>query len=151
MQTICQLAFNLMTTEESRNAEAIVREYLLRVSEQVHMSRSGSSYLSLFHFPHPIKNRQFESLLKEGDVASIDNKHETFNLTENIKELLNHATLFLNGPRSIFYGLTDPKFFKAGQEIASMISNEKILTLHIPDTDKAEMANKGVYMDSPEL
>src|SRR4051812_37884442 len=119
METVCQVAFNLMTKAEARRAEVVVREYLLRTADEVQMTRVGSSYLSLFNFvPHPIKFRRFTNLIKAGDVINQDERRWIFHLTENIKDLLNQATLFFDGKGRIFYGFTDPKFFKQNKQIA---------------------------------
>jgi hypothetical protein len=150
METVCQVAFNLMTGPECLRAEQVLREYLLRAGEQVSLTRVGSSYLSFFKIiPHRIKYKKFLGLLKEGDVQEKNEHRWIFNLTENIKSLFNEATLF--DPHKIFYGFADPKFLKNGHEIASMISNEKIVSLHISDSDKASLADQGVYVDSPEI
>jgi hypothetical protein len=90
-------------------------------------------------------------MLAPADVASRDDHEWTFNLTDHVKELLNQATLLLDGSGSIFYGFTDPKFTKAEKEIAYMISKEKLLSLFIEDTDKAWLANQGINMDTPQI
>jgi hypothetical protein len=150
METICQVAFNLMTHDEATKAEQILREYLLGACQQVCMTRTESSYLSLFHIiPHTGKIKKFMNQLAPEDIAEKGEHFWTFNTTENIKNLFNEATLL--GISKIFYGFADPKFFSNGNEIAEMISTDRLLTLHISDSDKAELANKGVYLDSPEI
>lgn len=152
METVCQVAFNLMGRAEARRAEEVVREYLLRVSDQVCMIHTGSSYLSVFNFfSHPIQTKRFRSMLKDGDIAQEDDRSCLFNLTENTKQLLNQTGLLFTGSRSIFYGFTDPKFMKAGHEVGSVMNTDKIVSLHIPDSEKAQIAAQGVYLDSPQI
>ncbi len=152
METVCQVAFNLLTAPEARKAEAILREYLLRTSDQICMSRIGSSSFSIFSLiGHPLLNKRFQQMLKPEDVAEKNEQSWTFNLTENTKNLLNQATLFVSGKRRFFYGFSDPKFMMNGNEVAYMITTDRLLSLYIQDTDKAELASKGIYMDSPQV
>jgi hypothetical protein len=151
METVCQVAFKLMTADEARRAEAILREYLLRTCDQVIFQRAGSSPLTIIAFvPHPFRMRKFLKMLKPEDVASRNDHEWTFNLTENVKNLFNQTGLFFTGPRHIFYGFTDPKFMKQGNEVAYLITHERFLTLYIPDSDKAQLASQGIDLDSPE-
>jgi len=151
METVCQVNFNLMNRREVIRAEQVLREYLLRVSDSVSMNYKNSSPLSFVSLiPHPVKIRRFRNSLQDGDIASETGKGYSFNLTENIKTLLNRSTLFLDGS-GIFYNLSDPKFFSKENEIAALNSNEKIMNLYIPDSDKVEIADQGVYLDSPQI
>lgn len=152
MDTVCQVEFNLMTRQEARRSEGILREYLLRASDQMCMTRKDSSWLSTYSLlPHPFRTKRFLSLLGPNDLASREEHFWTFNLTENVKNLLNRATLFSAGNGRFFYNLTDPKFLKQGKEVASYIASDRLLTLHISDSDKAELAGNGVYLDSPQI
>lgn len=152
METVCQVAFNLLSGEEVRRTEAILREYLLRVSDQVCLQKIGSSSVSLFSLrPKFLGNRKFKKELGEGDVAATGEHEWTFNLTDKIKFMLNRTSLFITGSQKYFFGFTDPKFLHHGNELAYLIVNEKIMNLYIPDSDKAELSAKGIYLDSPEV
>ena len=76
METVCQVNFDLMTHKEAIRAEAILREYLLRVCDQVSMTRVGSSPLSFFSLPHGFQIRRFIRMLKSEDVAE-KNPHKS--------------------------------------------------------------------------
>jgi hypothetical protein len=152
METVFQVNFNHLSRKETIRTEAILREYLLRVSDQVCMARIGSSSFSLFSFiPHGFEFKKFISMLHDEDIASKDKRSWMFNLTDNVKNLFNQATLLFTGSGRFFSGFADPKFFKNGHEMASFVSNEKLLTLYIPDTDKALLATQGVSLDEPEM
>jgi len=151
METVCQISFSLLTIDEANRTEKILREYLLSAADSVRMARVGSSYLSFQIIPHPIKFKKFTNMLSKEDVKSSSDHEWVFAMTDNIKKYLNQVTLFSEGKDKIFHGFTDPKFYKGETEIASMISNERILNLYIPDSDKAELAKKGVYLDSPQI
>ena len=152
METVCQIAFNLLSGREAEKAEKVVRQYLLEHADQVTMVLSGASSLALFRFRLlPFGSGGFIRMLRDGDIAARSDKEWTFNLTDNVKEFLNQTTLLFTGPGIFFKGFTDPKFTKNGNEIAYLVVNEKLLTLYISDTDKAWLASQGIYTDSPQV
>ena len=139
-----------MKRDEADHAEAVLSEYLLSHSDQIVMTIESAITTSISLWPFG-STKKFERLLQRGDLAAKTNKQWVFNVTDNVKKLFKEKGLRSQGPGYLFKGLIDPKFMKAGHEIASMIVNEKILDLYIPDTDKAQLSNQGVYTDSPEL
>lgn len=152
METVCQVSLNLMSSHEARAAESVLRRYLLRAADQMSVTVSGSSYMSIIHLlPRRYQRRRFLSMLAEGDVAAQGEHSWTFNLTDNIKKLLDQTGILISGKSKIFSGFTDPKFLRNGTELATIIVNEGLITLYIPDSDKAELAAQGVYLDSPEI
>ena len=152
METVCQVALNLMNHAEARKAESVLREYLLRAADQVSLNVIGSSSVSMFRIlSHSHQHRRFESMLNEDDVVSRSEHNWIFNLTENIKSFFAHTGILVTGKDQFFYGFTDPKFLKHGAEIATIIVNERLINLYIPDSDKADLANQGVYLDSPSI
>lgn len=140
-----------MNGKEARRAEAILREYLLRAADQVCLQRMGSSWLSVLGSGHSRGLKKFLKLLQAEDIADIGEHELVFNLTEHTRQLFNQASLLFTGTGKLFNGLADPKFTKQGKELAYLVTNEKLLSLYISDSDKQTLSQQGVYLDSPEI
>lgn len=148
METVCQVNLNALSEAEAVKSEQVLREYLLRVCDQVNMEIKGSSAYSLFTlWPFSFRVKKLKKMLNPDDIARETDHSWTFNLTPHIKELLNSATLFFMGSPNAFAGFADPKFLLKDDARATIITNEKLINLYIEDTDKADLANKGVQFD----
>jgi hypothetical protein len=147
MEIVCQINFNFMKWREEVLAERILRDFLLACCDQVKMTLISSSSVSLY-ITRRIHPKELSKFFSKNDLAEENSHFWIFNLTENVKNFINQATLFLNGRHNIFHGFSDPHFLKDGKAVGIMLG-EKILNLRIPDIEKKELAEKGVYTDSP--